>query len=131
MDDELIRNKDIIKQIVNFKGLNYERGIWPTDIDFFIDFDNKIFIIGELKYKEIQPDYGQRLALERLCDACTKSGIKSYLMIASHDCAKDKEILACDAIVKRVRRGYEWKDIKTGVTVKELIHKIKKYHNVK
>ena len=78
-----IRNREFASQLRDFSGLRWG-SITPTDVDAFIDFGNEMFIFIEDKYLWTQMSRGQRLALERLCDACQASGVDSFLLLASH-----------------------------------------------
>jgi hypothetical protein len=67
----VIRNREAKQQIADFSGLRYGK-ITPTDLDAFLDFGNRLFVFVECKYMNAPLSYGQRLALERLVDACHK-----------------------------------------------------------
>lgn len=99
-----IRNKDFAKQLNNFKGLRWGN-ITPTDIDGFIEYHGKGFIIFELKYKGTELPYGQRLALERECDDHKKP---TLLIIASHECLVPDDVNAADATVVEYRYDKRW-----------------------
>ncbi len=65
----VIRNREAKRQIVDMSGLRYGK-ITPTDLDAFLDFGNRLFVFVECKYMNAPLSYGQRLAIERLVDAC-------------------------------------------------------------
>lgn len=65
----VIRNREFKQQIADFSGLRFGK-ITPTDLDAFLDFHNKLFVFVEAKHGGAQMPYGQRLAVERLVDAC-------------------------------------------------------------
>jgi hypothetical protein len=44
--------------------------ITPTDIDLFVEFADRLFIFAEAKRHGATMPRGQKLAFERLCDAC-------------------------------------------------------------
>jgi hypothetical protein len=64
----LIRNEKRVTQAIDFTGIQSGK-IHPTDIDFVLEFDNKVLILGEVKYKGNPIPTGQRLVLERICDS--------------------------------------------------------------
>jgi hypothetical protein len=64
-----IKNRDYKARIADMSGLTYGK-ITPTDLDMFLDFGDTLFVFAEAKYHGSAIPYGQRLALERLCDAC-------------------------------------------------------------
>ena len=59
-----IHNRSFKQQIVDFGKLT------ATDIDAFMDYKNKLFVIAETKFDGAPMHRGQEIALERLCDAC-------------------------------------------------------------
>lgn len=65
----VIRNREYAKQLKDFSGLRYGK-ITPTDIDGFLDFGDQLFVVVEGKHAGSAIQTGQRLALERLVDAC-------------------------------------------------------------
>lgn len=71
----VIRNREFKQQIADFSGLRWGK-VTPTDLDGFIDFGNKLFVFIESKHGDSVMPYGQRLALERLCDACHKPPLR-------------------------------------------------------
>lgn len=83
----IIRNEDRAKQINDFSGLRFERGITPTDVDGLIDFNNKQFILFEVKYGAAPLPDGQRMALERLRNAVARAGIDAWLLVLEHHVA--------------------------------------------
>lgn len=115
-----INNEKIVSQIKEFQGLRWEK-IGPTDIDAFIDFGDRAFFIIELKYKDSDVKYGQKKALERLCDACQTAYRDSIVILATHDSSVGEKIICADAIVKEVRYKGEWFPPLRKYTVKELV----------
>lgn len=65
----VIRNRQFAQQLRDFSGLRFGN-ITPTDIDGFMDFGDRLFVVLEGKHFGSQLQPGQRLALERLVDAC-------------------------------------------------------------
>jgi len=64
----LIRNRDLVKQVLDFSLLQNEK-IHPSDIDAVFEFDNEVLILIEVKRKGVDIPLGQRLLLERICDS--------------------------------------------------------------
>jgi hypothetical protein len=58
--------------------------ITPSDLDGYIEYKNKAYLLIELKYGDAEMKYGQRLALERMARdlACKKEVLA---MIVEHD----------------------------------------------
>jgi hypothetical protein len=120
-----IQNRDQATRVNDFRNLKFG-DITPTDIDGFIDFGNKHFIFLETKYKKSKLIGGQRLALERLCDATTIAGIESLVIIASHDGIGDIDVGTCK--VTEYRYKFRWVHVFSGILVKEAVIKFRNKH---
>lgn len=97
----IIYNRARAKQLRDFSGLRFAFNITPTDIDLFLEFGNKAYIVGELKSTNGEVTYGQRLAYERLAVDLTKAGKKVLVIIARHhidDEEQDIDAANCTAI---------------------------------
>ena len=114
----VIRNREFAQQIRDFSGLRYGK-ITPTDIDAFMDFGNQAFVFIEAKHGDAPLPYGQRLALERLCDATAKAGIKALVLIARHDTQDDIDFAALP--VSQIRLNGKWRKTNTPQTVRSAI----------
>ena len=66
--DSLIRNRNQVKQVIDFTGVQ-NGNMHPSDIDFVLEFDNKVLILGEVKRKYNKIPTGQKLILERIVDS--------------------------------------------------------------
>ena len=116
-----IQNRERARQIINFHGLRI-RNITPTDIDGFIEYQDKAMIFLEFKYLDADLPYGQRIALERLVNNIDKSGKEAVLFVCEHnvqDCTKD--VVAEKAIVRKFYYKKRWYN-GLGKTVKEKIN---------
>lgn len=102
----IIQNREMKQQIADMSGLSFGK-ITPTDLDAFIDFGNKLFVFVEAKYNGAQVPYGQKLAIERLCDACHNPPLRySVAFITSH---KDKgDIDFANTVVTEYRWNGKW-----------------------
>lgn len=106
-----IHSRNRAKQIIDFSGLRYNSpstkgDITPTDIDGFIEYDNKCFIFVEIKLKGNPLPYGQQLALKRLVNDCSKPSI---LFIAEHNVeSPHNDINAAECIVRKYYRAGKW-----------------------
>lgn len=81
MDRGVIYNRDKKRRLNTFKNLTYGK-ITPTDIDAFIDFGNKIFIIIEAKGEGVPVPTGQRIALERMLIKMSSDDSSAMVVIA-------------------------------------------------
>lgn len=113
------RNLEI--QPISYSGLRWGK-ITPTDIDGFLDFQNKAFVYIEYKYKDTPLDGGQELAFKRAVDVCPKP---CCLIHATHTEPIPEIIDGANAIVVRIYHKGRWfPDGKR--TVKEAIDAFRK-----
>lgn len=123
MNEEMrgkIRNRSYAQQLKDYSGLRWGK-ITPTDIDGFADFNNEIFVFIECKHGESAMPFGQRLALERLCDACQKSGLKSMVIVANHNVDFNNDIDVSAQPVSLIRLNGKWRKPNTPQTVRTAI----------
>ena len=113
-----IRNREYASQLRDFSGLRFGR-ITPTDIDGFMDFNNKAFVFIEAKHGVALPKTGQRLALERVCDACESAGKSTLVLVASHTDAGDIQFASIP--VAFIRHKGKWRTPRKPTTVREAI----------
>jgi hypothetical protein len=116
----VIRNREQMGQLKDFTGLRFGNCM-PTDIDGFIDFGGKLFIFIEAKYQGAELSRGQRVALERLNDACHSPPSRhSILFVVAHSSGSDIDLSA--AIVTRYRFDRKWiTPIKNDLTLFDAI----------
>jgi len=116
-----IQHRGRSRQINDLSGLRFGK-ITPTDIDIFIDFHDRIFIFIEVKYGENTLPHGQRLALERLCDAAHKAGKKSMVIITRHNVSNfNDDVDVGRLMVCEYRYNQAWREPKEPITVKQAI----------
>ena len=101
----------------DFSGLRFGK-ITPTDIDGFVDFNNKAFVIFEIKYGSADMPFGQRLGYERLCDACESSGIHTIVILAHHQVDAPNDIDVASLAVSKVRFKRQWRTPNVPHTVR-------------
>lgn len=118
MDDNLIRSRKTVGQIVDFNGMRFG-SISPTDIDGFLDFGNKLFVLFEVKRRGAEVPFGQRLALERSATAMDKGGIITVVLIVVHDTSGDIDLARC-MVTERYYKG-KWITPTKEVTAKEAV----------
>lgn len=107
-----VRNFELLHQRSEFAGLCFNKNMYPTDIDAFMEFHDKVFIIIEAKWRSAKPPRGQLLALERLTDALGLAGKEAILILGSHNTAKGKEIDFGAMTVTRYRYRGLWRYVK-------------------
>jgi hypothetical protein len=120
--NSLIRNRDQVKQVIDFTGVQNGK-MHPSDIDFVLEFDNEILILGEVKRKYNKIPTGQRLILERICD---KWGEKSIAIKVEHEFKDDSKNIPLDQCV--VTAWYEpntaWHYLKTPFAFIDFINNL-------
>ena len=112
-----IKNRDYLARIKNFSGLKFG-SISPTDLDGFLDFGNRLFIFVETKFADSILRGGQKLALERLCDACQTEHRTSILIVTNY--WDDGEIDIGETIVQQYRLRGRWYEA-TDITLRAAI----------
>ena len=108
------------KQRLLFKGLRYEN-ITPTDIDMLIEYKNIAYIIGEVKYGDVELKNGQKIALVRMVDDFKKRGKKAICLVIQHaveDCNED--VIIADGIVREYYYNGIWRKTNRPMTTKEI-----------
>jgi len=126
-----INHRDRAKQINDFQGLLYGRNgtITPTDVDGLIEYENKAYVIIEIKSKDhntkewFEKVNGQRIALERLTDDLTKAEKPAICILASHnieDPEYDVNVATTTPIAYRRNKKWTWCK---NCTTKEVIDK--------
>ncbi len=111
----VLLNPHYAGQVLDYSGLHFENQIVPTDVDAFIDFQNEAFVFIEAKHNKMGISTGQRLALERLVNACDKAGKHAVLFVASHNTDLPETVDVASCSVLRVYHKGEWKPYKGSV----------------
>lgn len=120
----VIRNREFAQQIRDFSGLRFGT-ITPTDIDGFIDYQDKLFVFFESKYGDTKLPYGQKLALERLCDACASAGKLSAVLLLRHDSIiPGSDIEFAKLKVTSYRLNKEWHTPRVGIDCRAALEKL-------
>ena len=126
MEKCVINNPDRKRQIINFSGI-MDGNLSATDIDGFIEYHDKLFILFEGKTKYGKMELGQRLALERLVDNSKKPMV---LFVFRHDEDATDEIIASECVVDMIYYKGKWVTptvmCKLGARVRRFIDYIEK-----
>lgn len=100
------RNRDRATQLLRFDGLKWNT-ITPTDLDFFVDFGGRGFVLGEIKYQGNDLTIGQRLVIERAVDAWWRAGIIAVGFFAWHSVTVG-DVFVAQAEVRKIRWRGNW-----------------------
>jgi hypothetical protein len=113
-----IRFRERATQVVDFKDLRYDL-ITPTDIDGLIEFQNRCYVLIELKHAgNPSMPYGQRLAFERLANDLRKPVV---ILLCVHDTSADEDIDAAAARVQSVFWRGKWTVMRQEYTAKDMV----------
>lgn len=125
-----IRNPSKMKQLIDFKNLDIDGYIYPTDIDGIIEYKDSEYIIFEVKYGDTEVPIGQKLALKRMVDDFTKIGKQAIVLICEHRVSNYKApIVAANCKVREIYYGEEkkWRKIEEDLSVKTAVELFQKY----
>lgn len=125
-EQSAIRNREYMRQIKDFSGLRFGK-IMPTDIDCFIDFGDRLFIFVEGKHTGAQLPTGQRLAIERISDACNCPPRRvAVAIIIDHNEGSSTDVNYAETTVRSYRWNGKWmKPSIDGLTLKQAIDRLK------
>ena len=112
-----IRNREAARQIRDFSGLKWG-AITPTEIDGYFEINNVAFVFVEIKYRNSELPYGQRLALQRLVDNIGENK-QAILILARHDVESGGDINAATCEVAKYYFRGGWHEIQRKQTLKE------------
>lgn len=115
-----IQNRDRAKQLRDFTGLRFGT-ITPTDVDGFVEFRDKLFVWIEAKLAGKEVDQGQRMALERVCDAVGETGRLAAVLVVEHDTAPEQDIDFAVCPVRLYRYEGEWREPIRPITCRAAI----------
>lgn len=110
------------QQINNFENMRFGK-ITPTDIDGAIEYKDKAYMFIEIKYREKDLPFGQRLALERLVKD-TSTNKTSIAIVCEHYVSDTQEqIDVADCIVREIFLSTEkrWRPPNRIIKVKDLL----------
>lgn len=125
-----ILNPKRMKQLIDFKGLELDSGIYPTDIDGLIEYHDSEYIILEVKHNNAKVPWGQRLALQRMVDDFTKAGKKAVAIVCEHNVDNaNNPVVAAVCNVRELYYGGEkrWRPPDEPITVRQAIHSFRRY----
>lgn len=115
-----IRNRDEMKQLVDFSGLVYDTA-QVTDYDGVMEYHDKAWVIFEVKHGKCSLSKGQRLCIERDIDDKEKAGKLACAIIARHDVDNaDADVIMQDCRVNRVYFKGKWRVLQESFTVKQV-----------
>ena len=121
-----ITHDERARQLHLFLGMVWKRKISPMNIDYYQEFDDRLFIMGDGKLTGASLTMGTRIAIERGVDAWAESGRHAVGFIYTHDTPPDIDVLVKDCVVPKYRWQGEWLDIENPPTVMSFINRVLK-----
>ena len=113
-----------MKQLIDFKGLEVDGYIYPTDIDGLIEYKDSEYILFEVKYGSAEVPLGQKLAIQRMVDDFTKVGKQAVAFVCEHTVRDaNKPVVAAWCKVREIYYGKEkqWRAPDNEITVREAV----------
>jgi len=123
------QNNARAKQLIRFDGMTFEN-ISPTDIDAFIEYHDKAYVLFECKSGDADMSRGQRLALERMTDDLQRAGKETVLLICEHNVPCCDDVFLKQTAVRRYYRKKRYHETKGKLTAREFADKFLKYVEV-
>ena len=121
------------RQLIKFEGIRY-RNITPTDIDFCLEFDDTLLILGEVKCVGKTMQKGQRLAITRMCKKWVRAGSSAYGFVCVHNIPSNKDVYISECQITEVLIPTEqngWRSPKNPITVKYFCDELERIHILK
>lgn len=125
-----INNPRRAKQLIDFKGLEIDGYIYPTDLDGLIEYKDSEYILFEIKHGSAEVPLGQKLALQRMVDDFTKVGKQAVVFVCEHNVHDpDKTVVAAWCKVREIYYGKEkeWRQPIAEITVREAVDMFQKH----
>lgn len=119
-----------MKQLIDFKGLEVDGYIYPTDIDGLIEYKDSEYILFEVKYGSAEVPLGQKLAIQRMVDDFTKVGKQAVAFVCEHTVRDaNKPVVAAWCKVREIYYGKEkqWRAPDNEITVREAVDSFQRY----
>lgn len=131
-EESRIKNPFYASQLIDFKGLGLDGGIYPTDIDALIEYHDLEYIVLEVKYEKAKVPYGQRLALQRMIDDFTRAGKRAIALVAEHNNSDPRTpVVAANCMIRELYYGEEsqWRAPAHPLTVRQAVDDFRKIHS--
>lgn len=118
-------NERRARQLIKFDGMLYDTKCF-TDFDAVMEYNDRAWIVFEVKKAGKDVPKGQRLALERFVRDTCSSGKPCIAAVVWHrvqDPYKDVYLKDCDvySIYTREKNGYNWRPTKRPMRAYELM----------
>lgn len=125
-----INNPRRARQLIDFKGLEIDGYIYPTDLDGLIEYKDSEYILFEIKHGNAEVPLGQKLAIQRMIDDFTKVGKQAVAFVCEHNVHDpEKAVVAAWCKVREIYYGKEkeWRQPIAEITVREAVDMFQKH----
>jgi len=102
MPKGVIKYRKRALQVNDFSGLVRHRGITPTDIDGYIEYNGVAFLFMEGKHKNAAECYGQKLAFKHLVDAINGTEKIACAIVYIHETHSYEDVDVSTCLVSEV-----------------------------
>ena len=80
------------KQLISFDGLNYG-GASLSDIDFCLEYHDSIWVLGEVKGRDVILPKSQRTLMSRFVNMARYSGKRAIAIVVEHNVPDCREMI--------------------------------------
>jgi hypothetical protein len=129
MSKGLIRNKEQVKQAIDFVGTEW-KDIHPSDIDAVLEFDNEHLILFEIKRKGHSIPKGQRLLLKRIVDCWQRKG-RAIILKGEHQCNDTETIILQDCELTALYYDGFWRKPDYQLSIGKAMNLLGKHWGIK
>ena len=118
----MINHEERFRQRIVFDGMEYDRKIRPTDIDFLLDFNGSI-VMAEIKVAGNPLTIGQKIAFQNVAKMWRNTGKQFIAFYCTHNTPLDQDVVAADTKVVSYLRTYDadFQDLEQDMTLKQAI----------
>lgn len=119
-----IYSEKAFSQPMLFSGMTYERNISPSDWDFFLEFNGKLFFYGEGKKIPKDLTKGQKSSIEYVCNSHNNAKNIAVGFLYQHNIPAPMPVYVKDQTVTKYYWNSRWYETPEKPTVAEFIDKI-------
>lgn len=119
-----INYRGYAKQLLRFDGLEMDRNGSPMDMDGVIEWDNRKYILIEIKKKGVKVPYGERMTLQRMINDFAVAGKEAVALVADHTVFNPAEdVYVADCVIRELYTTYgrRWRPPKRMMTVGQFV----------
>jgi len=111
------------KQLISFDGIWFN-GASLSDIDFCMEYHDSVWVIGEVKGKDVVVPKGQRTLLQRFVNMARDSGKRAIAIVVEHhvwNCREMVQLKDCQVLEYYTSETGRWAYPRRPYYVEEMI----------